>query len=423
MLDAAGRSSKMKADHTKYLVTRPDEARAGGSGPSSSIPTFGAATTAIDQYRTVGIHDTNIGDLSVALTDIPSVAAIAKIAEGGIVDYREIDAAEVALQALLLHDYVHVVTHAPKVEFENGLITYARLDRGMRTDFGFELFQLADSRDWMIAPEYVREQDGQIIESSLRNSPLVGKTLEDVRNQETRFTYWNNEIADAINTTIQEHGVPLYLSDDGLTKARRGDGFSKHFYHRMRISWNKAVGDLPPIVSTFALPPLLAIVFDRLDNRADLKSVIKDLREETEGVRVELHQLNSLVTSSQSQSEIENQINHIVQSFDAIIPESRLSDAQRVRRKISVVHRLVRPIIKFMAALATGTGMSYDDIVQSAGGIEKLVLESESVVDRTVTAKTYSKLVDTEAIQSLVKHHFTPAEITAIERSLAKENQ
>ncbi len=413
----------MTADRTTYIVTRPDETSTGGSGPGSYILTFGAATTAIDQYRTVGIHDTNIGNLSVALTDIQSVAAIAKIAEGGIVDYREIEAAEVALQALLLHDYVHVVTHAPKVEFENGLITYARLDRGMRTDFGFELFQLADSRDWIIAPEYVREQDGRIIESSLRNSPLVGKTLDDVRDQDNRFTYWNAEIADAINATIQEHGVPLYLSDDSLTKARRGDGFSKHFYHRMRISWNEAVGDMPSLVCTFALPPLLAIVFDRLDNRADLKSVVKDLREETEGVRVELHRLNDLVTSSQSQSEIENQISHIVQSFDAIVPESRLSDAQRVRRNISVVHRLVRPIVKFMAALATDAGISYDDIVQSAGGIEELVLESESIVDRTVTAKTFSNLIETEAIQSLVKHHFTPAEIAAIERSLTEASR
>lgn len=413
----------MTADRTTYIVTGLDETRAGGSGPSTPIPTFGAPTTAIDQYRTVGILDTNIGSLSVALTDISSVAAIAKIAEGGIVSYREIEAAEVALQALLLHDYVHVVTHAPKVEFENGLITYARLDSGMRTDFGFDLFQLANSRDWIIAPEYIHEQDGRIIDSSLCNSPLLGKTLDEIHDQDHRINYWSDEIADAINATIQEHRVSLYLSDNGLTKARRGDGFSKHFYHRMRISWNKAVGDMPPIVCTFTLPPFLAIVLDRLNNRADLKSVVKDLREETEGARAELFQLNDLVTSSQSQSEIENQIRHLEQSFDAIVAESRLSGAQRVRRNISVVHRLARPIVKFLAAFATNAGVPYDDIVQYAGKIEELVLESRAVVDRTVTAKTFSNLIQTEAIQSLVQHHFTPAEIAAIEQSLAGPNR
>ncbi len=180
----------MTADHTTYIVTREDETRARGSVAGSYIPTFGAATTAIDQYRTVGIHDTNLGTLSVALTDIPSVAALAKIAEGGISDHREIEAAEVALQALLLYDYVHVVTPAPKVEFDNGHIQYVRLDKGLRTDFGFDLFRLVNSRDWLIAPEYIREQDGRIVESSLRDSPLLGKPLDDVRDQDHRISYW-----------------------------------------------------------------------------------------------------------------------------------------------------------------------------------------------------------------------------------------
>ncbi len=410
---------KVAAGKTSYIVTRLDETRGDGQGPSSYIPTFGAATKAIDQYRTVGIHETNLGSLSVALTDIPSVAAIAKIAEGGIVNYREIEAAEVALQALLLHDYVHVVIPAPKVEFDNGLITYVRLDEGMRTDFGFDLFNLADSYDWIIAPEYVRELDGQIIESTLPVSPLVGKTLTELRDQFQPTTYWNTAISDAINATIQEHGVPLYLSDEGLTKARRGDGFSKRFYHRMRISWKQAVGDLPPIICTFALPPLLAIVLDRLNNREDLKSVIADLREETKAARAELLHFNDLVTSSRSQPEIEAQIKRIDQSFDAIIPESRLSGAQRFQRQVGVIHRLVRPLVKFMAAFATNTGVPYDDIVRYAGGVEKLVLETSSVVDRTVTAKTFAGLVKTESIQSLVQHHFWPSEIAAIERSLS----
>lgn len=100
----------------------------------------------------------------------------------------------------------------------------------------------------MIAPEYVREQDGRIVESSMRNSPLVGKALDDIRDKD-RFVYWSPGIADAING-IQDHGVLLYLSDRGLTKSKRGDGFPKHFYHRMRVSWNEAVADTPPIVGS-----------------------------------------------------------------------------------------------------------------------------------------------------------------------------
>ena len=145
-------------DRTQYIVIRPEETRGLGSGASSYIPTFGAATSAIDQYRMVGIQESNLDQLSVALTDIDSVAALAKIAEGAISNYQELEAAETALQALLLHDSVHVITAAPKIQYENGLISYLRQDDGKRSQLGFDLFSLANSRDWIIAPEFIHER-------------------------------------------------------------------------------------------------------------------------------------------------------------------------------------------------------------------------------------------------------------------------
>jgi hypothetical protein len=71
-------------DQTSYFVVRPEETRAFGTGPSSYIPTLGAATTAVDQYRTAGIHSTNLPELNAAFTDITAVAAIAKVAEGNV---------------------------------------------------------------------------------------------------------------------------------------------------------------------------------------------------------------------------------------------------------------------------------------------------------------------------------------------------
>lgn len=49
----------MIEDETSYIVTSPDEVRGLGRGPSSYIPTFGAATSAIDQYRTIAVQQTN----------------------------------------------------------------------------------------------------------------------------------------------------------------------------------------------------------------------------------------------------------------------------------------------------------------------------------------------------------------------------
>jgi hypothetical protein len=238
-----------------------DESRAGGTGPSSSIPTFGAATTALDQYRTAGIHSSNLPEIGAAFTDVSAVAAISKIAEGGVSSHTDLEAAETALQALLLHDIVHVVIHAPKVDFGNGLISYRRWDKGARTQLGFDLLASAQSRDFLIAPEFVRVEDGKIASATFEDSPLLGRSIDSLSDG---FDYWNGTIADAVNAAVAQHGIPAYLTDPLLMRTRRGDGFAKSFYGRLNVSWKKSVGDVPPVVCTFTLPPLLAIVLDRI---------------------------------------------------------------------------------------------------------------------------------------------------------------
>lgn len=107
-------------DRSQYEVLYPDETRGFGTGASSLIPTFGAPASAIDQYRTVAVVSTNLPDLGAAFTDVHAVVAIARVAEGGITDVAELEAAETALQALLLHDIVHIVVPCPKVDMGNG---------------------------------------------------------------------------------------------------------------------------------------------------------------------------------------------------------------------------------------------------------------------------------------------------------------
>jgi hypothetical protein len=401
-------------DHSQYLVLYPDETRGFGNGPSSYIPTFGAATTAIDQYRTVAVASTILPDLGAAFTDIYAVAAIARVAEGGITEIAELEAAETALQALLLHDIVHVLIPSPKVDMGNGLVTYIRQDRDQRTQFGFDLFSLAKSRDWLVAPEFLRVTDGIVGTSTLPASPLIGMQLDKIR---SGIKYWHDDVTEAINVTVESHGVPAYFTDPALVRSRRGDGFSKRFYHRIRQPWNKAVGDIPPIVCTFSLPPLLAVVLNRLNKRADLQSVIADLRAELTPVRVELREFNSIVTQSTSNAEIEARVRHITESFDAIIPESRLSGAQRRKRLILSIQRLASPLIKFAMGYVTKGGASLEDGLKAAKGVSDFVIESRSIIDRTVTAQTFVGLLNTESLQSLVKHHFSEAKIAALEKS------
>jgi hypothetical protein len=403
-------------DGTLYAVAHAEESKT-RYGYGSSIPTFGAATSVLDQYRTVGVVESQLAQLGAAFTDVAAVAAISKIAEGGIESVDDLARAELACQALLLHDVVHVVVHAPKVDFGKGLVSYARGDEGKRTQHGFDLFAQAGSRDLLVAPEMLTVDAGVVATSTFAHSPLIGMTVDQIRSGPD---YWSDYVGDALNAALNQHGIPAYLTDKRLVRTRRGDGFAKRFYDTLNVSWEKATANVVPIVCTFNIPPMLAIVLHRLNNRADLNIVIRDLRAELAPVRRELVVLNEIVSRPKSQLEISRQVKYITDSFAAIIPEASLSGAEKVQRKFAVVQGLVRPIVKFMGGFFMKTGPSMEDLMGIARNAPDLVIESRAVVDRTVTARTFVELVKVEAIQTLVGHHFTTAEIQAIENSLSQ---
>lgn len=401
----------MIEDETAYFtIDPPDE-----SDMVGSIQTFGAATTVIDQYRTAGIYYTNLPDIGAAFTDVAAVAAISKIAEGGLNHFHELERAEAACQALLLHEVVHVIMHAPKINYGNGFASYARSDENSRTDFGYKLFAIAHSRDFLVAPELAHVEGDKISKSTFSGSPLVGQTLESLHGE---FDYWSSDVGAALNATISQHGIPGYITDSRLQRTRRGDGFHKRFYNSLRVSWDDATNGTPPIVCSFLLPPLLAVVLNRMNKRHRLLETISELREELMPVRKELVELNNLVTSSTDEGDIQRRLRHLTDSFEAIIPEARLSDAQRLQRRLAIIQKLVRPLIRFMAGFVTKTGVSPGELIQRSGEISDVVIESRAIIDRTVTAQTFAGLMKIEAVQSLVKHHFSSTEIDAIEATM-----
>jgi hypothetical protein len=81
------------------------------------------------------------------------------------------------------------------------------------------------------------------------------------------------------------------------------------------------------------------------------------------------------------------------------------------------IQKLIRPLIKFAMGFATKSGASFEDGLKVVQGAQGLIMESGALIDRTVTARTFAGLLNTESIQSLVKHHFSPVEIAALEKS------
>lgn len=378
---------------------------------SSGIPTLGAPATVIDQYRMHAIQSTNLPEIGAAFTDIEAISCLSKIAEGGVSSLQ--DNAEIALQAFLLNEIVHVVIPTPKVDYGNGFIAYHRLDESARTSFGFELMKVANGKDFLIAPEFIIANEGVILETTSDDKAIIGHRLETLASNNG---YWNQNVSDAMNVSISQHGVPAYLANPLLTKSRRGEGFVKDFYKRLRVSWDDMTGGMPPIICTFNIPPFLAIVLNRLNNRQDLLAILYELRDELKEVRKELRQFNNIVTAATTQQEAERRTKRIQESFDAIMAESGLTSAERTQRSILSVQKIVRPVFKFMAGFVMNTGgVSIDQLSELSSLAD--VMEDESIIDRTVTARTFSQLVKVETVQSLVKHHFSEAEINAIEAS------
>jgi hypothetical protein len=161
---------------------------------------------------------------------------------------------------------------------------------------------------------------------------------------------------------------------------------------------------------------------DRMSNRSVVPEVVSELRDELREVRRELREFNEIVTSSTSSAEIEARTKQISESFAAIVPESRMSRAQRFKRRISMIQGLVRPILKFMAGFVMQTGMPYDKIHADAQGIPNLISEGRAITDRTITAKTFAGLasglykgrkpsIDGQELRRLVGEGLTPTQI------------
>ncbi len=389
-------------DRVWYFTAFEEPSDQAAAGPV--IITEGAPGTAIDLYRLVAIRQSPLAEMGVAFVDIGAVKAICKIAEGGIAGIDDLAAAEIALQALLLHDRVYIAAPSARVAASGGLEYYLPSYQGERTPLWREIFALADPQDWQIAARKfdLSEHRGDV------------RPILDERSREL----YNFPVAQEVAALISDLGVSYYSTNAKISSPRRADGFQKHFYHRMRISWDKAISGIPPLVCSFSPPPLISLVWDRMNNRQDLVSVLSELRDETAGARRELQEFNSIVTSSISQPEVERRIKRLTEAFDAVIPESRLSPAERNKRLLVSIFRVARPLLKLIPAIQFGKGMPVEEILSHAEGVETAILEKNAIANRTVTSKTFSGLMKHESVQSLAQLHLTPMELKAVEASM-----
>lgn len=382
------------------------------------IPTDGAAGTVVDQYAVVSVQHTDLPTIGATFTDVAAMVALSKVAEGGLGRVEELEAAETALQAILLHEQAHVILAAPKViNTDANFGFYSRPDEAARTEYCFKLQGVSGGRDWMIAPELLTVHRGKVSTSSKGNSPLIGRALGGL----DIAAYWEEHLPDAINAAIRAHKVAGYLADPRMQSTRHDRGFAKALYKRIRVPWNKVIGDVPPVEIMFDVPPLLAVALDRLGDRdrSHLIDVIAELRAELVDARQHLRDLDQLATSSQKQAELEGQIKRVSQSFDAIIPESRLTGVERRQRLVARVYRPARKILGWAAAFVGAHGQLPLNEIEEMAKTAHEVLSDETIVERNVTAKTFAGMFSVLGpLQDVVRDRLSNEEIFNIEGSI-----
>lgn len=398
----------------KYLVTRPDES-VSRSGISTYIPTLGHPASAIDIYRTAGIHSVENKPSSWCFTDLEAAAALGRVIDGPIKSGADIDYAESALRAILLHEYTEVLVPCVKASSEGGVVQYLRLDKKIRNDAAFSAFQVANSFDRLVATELVAVSNGKFVESSNSKSTLVNTDLELFSGQYQSLVKIIGELAHAFPSQL---GAATCFANPYFEAYMNtgAAGFIDELYKRVNRPWNDIAQSVPVLHLDLKLPPLLAIVLSRAPWREQIPEVLKELREELGQLRAELNRLNTMIDACISQADLIAQTQRINESFDAIAPESLLTPANLRRRRIVSIFDFIRPVRQLYSIAADPLSADPDKFLELVQSAKNAVTTDSRIVSRSIPAAKMAELLKVGSIRESIMTHFSEQEVQLIAR-------
>ena len=398
----------MSRHSISYYATRPDES-GGPNGMRAYIPTFGHIATAIDSYRAVAIAEVKNRPESWCFTDTDAASALGRIVDGPITSRSDIEKGEAALRAILLHEVVDIVVPAVKAVHGNGFVG-SRFDEGIRNEAAFAAFNVAPCSDYLLATELVEVRNGEIITSTNPSSTLIGKALEDRANNYAQLLSSAAVIVNAM--PMQVDAAAHYCVDEFSAQLKQGPaGFINELYQRIERPWSTVAQLEPSLFINVKLPPLIAIVLARAGHRKDIPEVLKELRDELAPIRKDLTRMNCLLDSTISQADLNAQVRRINESFDAIVPEALLTDAERRWRTITSVFKFVRPIRQLYSLAVDPMAADPDKLMEMFQNTRNAVLNNARIVSRSVTAAKFSELLRVDSARGIVTTHFSQNEV------------
>lgn len=395
-----------------YYVTRQDES-VPKTGVSTYVPTLGHPASAIDIYRTVGVHSIENKPASWCFTDLEAASALGRIIDGPITSGSDIEFAESALRSLLLHEYTEILVPCVKVSFQDGHTQYLRLDKKIRNEASFTAFQVANTFDRLLATKLVTVSNGKFINSSNNRSPLINTDIELFGEQYPSMLKTIGELAHAFPSQL---GATTCFANQLLLNSMHGGaaGFIDEMYNRVYRPWYDIAQSVPSLHLDLKLPPLLAIVLSRASWREKIPEVLKDLREELHQLRSELNRLNKMIDTCMPQAEIISQTKKVNESFDAIVPESLLTTAELRWRRVVSIFNFIRPVQQLYSIAAdplSAEPSKFFDLVQSA---KHVVRKDSRIVSRSIPAAKMAELLKIGNIRYSILTHFTEQEVKLI---------
>jgi hypothetical protein len=393
----------------RYFVTRPDESQASG-GPSTHIPTYGHIASTVDVYRSVAVADVLHRPEAWCFTDTDAAAALGRVIDGPIQAKSDIEKAESALRAILLHDFVDIFVPCVKARYNSNFTGYARFDEGRRNEAAFAALNAAPCRDFLLAVEFVEVANGLVTGSSNPVSELVGKAMED---RQGNFNSVLSTAASVANALPMQVEAASYFACNEFVAAVKPTpaGFIDQLYRRIEAPWKQIAQSEPSLYIDLKLPPFIAIVLSRSPFRRDIPGILGALREELAGVRADLNRLNNMLDSVSSQADLNAQVRRVNESFDAIVAESLLTDTEQRLRRVKSVFSFVKPIRQIYSAAMDPLAADPDKLADIFNSTQQAVLRNSRIVSRSVSATKFAELLRVDSIRGLVTSNFSPEEI------------
>ncbi len=276
---------------------------------------------------------------NTAVFDTETIHALDRIATGPVTSWDQIDAAELALRSLILHERLYwllpavlIVTpestvkgNGPPVVQDSGRVIYPKYDEPQAF---MDVLQSARASSYSVFSAWVYVKDGQPVgghEFWIQNYERLRSTDESSIRQVFKESFQIPYFRDSYFSSPKAIGSGAYF---GLPEHRqyesdlmhaRGSVFPENVLRKMDDAWREDICGAS-IGLNVRLGPFLSIVLSRAPSRDRIPQIVIELRNEFQEMRTEFWELFSVPLNERRLPVAVRKIRELQRAIDSIVP-------------------------------------------------------------------------------------------------------